>query len=138
LRAAVARHSPGRSARHGEPTGTRGRTAGRCGPAAAIDMSTLSVVFSIAWRCDDDRARDGRPGRSPPHLPPTIQPAGGCKARQVNVKEDPLAMQHTEDTDTMEVPQEGGRTPSRSGQGRPLTLMRPDDDDVDSQEYARL
>ena len=47
-------------------------------------------------------------------------------------------MQHSEDTDMMGVPEEGGRTPSRSGQGTHLTPMRTDDDDVDTQEYARL
>ena len=46
-------------------------------------------------------------------------------------------MPHTEDMDKMvEAPREGGRSP-RSGQGRPLTLMR-QDDDVDSSEYASL
>ena len=46
-------------------------------------------------------------------------------------------MPHTEDMDkVVEAPREGGR-PSRSGQGRPLTLMR-HDDDVDSSEYASL
>ena len=46
-------------------------------------------------------------------------------------------MPHTEDMDKMvETPREGGRS-SRSGQGRPLTLMR-QDDDVDSSEYASL
>jgi len=46
-------------------------------------------------------------------------------------------MPHTEDMDkVVEAPREGGR-PSRSGQSRPLTLMR-QDDDVDSSEYARL
>ncbi len=47
-------------------------------------------------------------------------------------------MQHSEDTDMMGVPEEGGRTPSRSGQGTHLIPMRADDDDVDTQEYARL
>src|SRR3954452_22944892 len=45
-------------------------------------------------------------------------------------------MPHTEDMERVVEPREGGR-PSRSGQGRPLTLMR-QDDDVDSSEYARL
>jgi small subunit ribosomal protein S1 len=46
-------------------------------------------------------------------------------------------MPHTEDMDKVaEAPREGGR-PSKSGQGRPLTLMR-HDDDVDSSEYASL
>jgi len=45
-------------------------------------------------------------------------------------------MPHTEDMDTKVEPREGGR-PSKSGQGRPLTLMR-QDDDVDSSEYASL
>jgi small subunit ribosomal protein S1 len=47
-------------------------------------------------------------------------------------------MQHSEETDMMEIPEEGGRPPSRSGQGTPFVPMRSDDDDVDSQEYARL
>jgi small subunit ribosomal protein S1 len=46
-------------------------------------------------------------------------------------------MPHTEDMERMVEPREGGR-PSRSGQGRPLTLMRHDDDVDDSSEYARL
>jgi small subunit ribosomal protein S1 len=46
-------------------------------------------------------------------------------------------MPHTEDMDkVVDAPREGGR-PSRSGQSRPLTLMR-QDDDVDSSEYASL
>ncbi len=47
-------------------------------------------------------------------------------------------MSHIEDTDTREISEEGGRTPSRSGQGAHLTPMRSEDDDIDSQEYARL
>src|SRR5215813_4928151 len=48
-------------------------------------------------------------------------------------------MSHTQDTDTRVNLEEGGRAPSRSGAGSPLIPMRSDDDDdVDSQDYARL
>ena len=48
-------------------------------------------------------------------------------------------MSHIEDTDTREILEEGGRPPSRSGQSAHLKPLRSDDDDdSDSQEYARL
>jgi small subunit ribosomal protein S1 len=48
-------------------------------------------------------------------------------------------MSHIQDTDTRLNLEEGGRAPSRSGPGNHLTPMRSDDDDdVDSQDYARL
>lgn len=48
-------------------------------------------------------------------------------------------MSHIEQTDTREIHEEGGRVPSRSGQGTHLTPLRSDDDDdIDTQEYARL